>query len=94
LKSYIGRQFQSLSIIFVCAVNTKLASLFALAFSLQVYIYIYIWSSVQLTGFNMTLPRFKQTRRVEKKTNKLLFKEERKRQEKSQSASLVGQKIE
>ena len=48
---------------------------------------------MQLTGFNTTLPRFKQTRRVEKKTNKLLFKEERKRQEKSQSASLVGQKI-
>lgn len=38
----------------------------------------------------------RQTRRVEKKTNKLLFKEERKRQEKSvsNSALLVGQKIE
>jgi hypothetical protein len=34
----LGRQFQSLSIIFACAVNTKLASLFVLAFSLQVYI--------------------------------------------------------
>jgi hypothetical protein len=33
-----GRQFQSLSIVFVCAVNTTLASLFALEFSLQIYI--------------------------------------------------------
>jgi hypothetical protein len=33
-----GRQFQSLSIVFVGAVNTKLASLFALEFSLQIYI--------------------------------------------------------
>jgi hypothetical protein len=31
-------QFQSLSIVFLCAVNTKLASLFALEISLQVYI--------------------------------------------------------
>jgi hypothetical protein len=29
--------FQSLSIVFVCAVNTKLASLFGLDFSLQIY---------------------------------------------------------
>jgi hypothetical protein len=34
----IGRQFQSLSIVFVFAVNTKLASLFELEFSLQIYI--------------------------------------------------------
>ena len=41
----------------------------------------------------MTLRCFKQMRRVEKKTNKLLFKEEQKRQEKSQCALVVGQKI-
>jgi hypothetical protein len=28
IEGAIGRQFQSLSIVFVCAVNTKLASLF------------------------------------------------------------------
>jgi hypothetical protein len=41
IEGAIGRQFQSLSIVFVCAVNTKLASLFELEFSLH-----YIWSSV------------------------------------------------
>jgi hypothetical protein len=40
LKS-IGRQFQSLSIVFVCAVNTKLASLFGLEFSIQIYIVVF-----------------------------------------------------
>jgi hypothetical protein len=30
-------QFQSLSIVFVCTVNTKLASLFGLEFSLHIY---------------------------------------------------------
>jgi hypothetical protein len=45
------------------------------------------------SDINTILFYFKQTRRVEKKTNKLLFKEERKRQEKSQRAMVVGQKI-
>jgi hypothetical protein len=30
IEGATGRQFQSLSIVFVCAVNTKLASLFGL----------------------------------------------------------------
>jgi hypothetical protein len=38
IEGAIGRQFQSLSIILDCAVNTKLASLFGLEFSLQTYI--------------------------------------------------------
>jgi hypothetical protein len=42
IEGAIGRQSQSLTIVFVCAVNTKLASLFGLEFSLQIYIYIYI----------------------------------------------------
>jgi hypothetical protein len=37
VKEAIGRQFQSLSIVFVCAVNTKLDSLFGFVFSLQIY---------------------------------------------------------
>jgi hypothetical protein len=37
IEGAIGRQFQSLSIVFVCAVNTKLASLFRLEFSLKIY---------------------------------------------------------
>jgi hypothetical protein len=37
-KKTVGRHFQSLSIVFLCAVNTKLASLFGLEFSLQKYI--------------------------------------------------------
>jgi hypothetical protein len=37
IEGTIGRQFQSLSIVFVCAVNTKLASLFRLEFALQIY---------------------------------------------------------
>jgi hypothetical protein len=37
IEGAIGRQFQSLSIVFVCAVNTKLASLFRLEFSLQIH---------------------------------------------------------
>ena len=35
IEGAIGRQFQSLSIVFVCAVNTKLASLFEFVFSLH-----------------------------------------------------------
>jgi hypothetical protein len=35
IEGAIGRQFQTLSIVFACAVNTKLASLFG-----------YIWSSL------------------------------------------------
>jgi hypothetical protein len=38
IEGAIGRQFQSLSIVFFCAVNTKLASVFGLEFSLQIYI--------------------------------------------------------
>jgi hypothetical protein len=34
IEEAIGRQSQSLSIVFVCAVNTKLASLFGHEFSL------------------------------------------------------------
>jgi hypothetical protein len=37
IEGAIGRQFQSLSIDFVCAVTTKLASLFRLEFSLQIH---------------------------------------------------------
>jgi hypothetical protein len=38
IEGAIGSQFQSLSIVHVCAVNTKLASLFGLEFPLQIYI--------------------------------------------------------
>jgi hypothetical protein len=38
IEGAVGRQFQSLSIVFLCAVDTKLASLFELDFSLQIYI--------------------------------------------------------
>jgi hypothetical protein len=48
IKAAIGRQFQSLSIVFVCAVNTKLASLFRLKFSLQIYM-----DYMELTGSNI-----------------------------------------
>ena len=41
IEGAIGRHFQSLSIVFVCAVNTKLASLWATKF-----LQIYIWSSL------------------------------------------------
>ena len=37
IEGALGRQFQSLSIVFVCAVNTKLASLWAIKFLLQIY---------------------------------------------------------
>jgi hypothetical protein len=37
IEGAVGRQFQSLSIVFVCAVNTKLASLWATKFLLQIY---------------------------------------------------------
>jgi hypothetical protein len=37
IEGALGREFQSLSIAFVCAVNRKLASLFLLEFSLQIY---------------------------------------------------------
>jgi hypothetical protein len=37
IEGALGRQFQSLSIVFVCAVNTKLASLRATKFLLQIY---------------------------------------------------------
>jgi hypothetical protein len=43
IEAAIGRRFQSLSTVFVCAVNTKLALLFALEFSLQIYIYRAHW---------------------------------------------------
>jgi hypothetical protein len=38
IEGAIRRQFQSFSIAFVCAVDTKLASLFGLEFSIQIYI--------------------------------------------------------
>jgi hypothetical protein len=50
IKAAIGRQFQSLSIVFVCAVNTKLASLFRLKFSLQIYM---DYMELTGTGFNI-----------------------------------------
>jgi hypothetical protein len=37
IEGALGRQFQSLSIVFICAVNTKLASLWAIKFLLQIY---------------------------------------------------------
>jgi hypothetical protein len=37
IEGVIGRQFQSLFIVLVCAVKTMLASLFGLQFSLQIY---------------------------------------------------------
>jgi hypothetical protein len=46
IEGAVGRQFQSLSIVFDCAVNTRLASLFGLEFSLQIYIEL---SGVKLT---------------------------------------------
>jgi hypothetical protein len=45
IEGALGRQFQSLSIVFVCAVNTKLASLWAIKFLLQIY--------MELTGLCM-----------------------------------------
>jgi hypothetical protein len=45
IEGAIGCQFQSLSIVFIFAVNTKLASLFELEFSLQIY--------MELTGTAM-----------------------------------------
>ena len=45
----VARQFQSLSIVFVCEVNTKLASRFGLAFSLQIY--------MELTGHHTVKDR-------------------------------------
>jgi hypothetical protein len=48
IEGAIGRQFQSLSIVFICAVNTKLASLFGLKISLQIYMEV----TVERLGFN------------------------------------------
>jgi hypothetical protein len=44
----VGRQFQSLSIVLVCAVNTKFGSLFELEFSLQVYMELTVSHAVSL----------------------------------------------
>jgi hypothetical protein len=48
IEGAIGRQFQSLSVVFVCTVSTKLASLFGLEFSLQVYMELTGASTVPL----------------------------------------------
>jgi hypothetical protein len=48
IEGAIGRQFQSLSVVFVSAVSTKLASLFGLEFSLQVYMELTGASTVPL----------------------------------------------
>jgi hypothetical protein len=50
IEGAIGRQFQSLSIAFVCAVNT---TPFELEFSLQIYI--------ELTGLVLHVPSFLHT---------------------------------
>jgi hypothetical protein len=47
IEGALGPQFQSLSIVLVCAVNTKLASLWATKFLLQIY--------MELTGAVMPL---------------------------------------
>jgi hypothetical protein len=52
IEGAIGRQFQSLSIVFDCAVDTKLASLFGLEFSLQIYIQLIGPHTPGVRGFN------------------------------------------
>jgi hypothetical protein len=48
IEGALGRQFQSLSIVFVCAVNTKLASLWAIKFLLQIYMELTVQTSVDM----------------------------------------------
>jgi hypothetical protein len=48
IEGAIGRQFQSLSVVFVSAVSTKLASLFGLEFSRKVYMELTGASTVPL----------------------------------------------
>jgi hypothetical protein len=51
IEGALGRQFQSLSIVFVCAVNTKLASLWAIKFLLQIYMELTVSALHALSTF-------------------------------------------
>ena len=53
IEGAIGRQFQSLSIVFLCAVNTKLASVFGFEFPLQIYMEITGWVMFVHVGSSM-----------------------------------------
>jgi hypothetical protein len=53
IERAIARQFQSLSIVFDCAVKTKLASVFGFEFSLQIYMEITGWVMFVDVGSSM-----------------------------------------
>jgi hypothetical protein len=53
IEGAVGRQFQSLSIVFECAVNMKLPSLFRLEFSLQIYTELTVWNTVISTKYTI-----------------------------------------